>query len=594
LKFIGRKGPHRSRVLLFTFVAVLTAAWQLAPVALAAPPAADAATQPQAPAQATTRPGPGKNAVSSAYPLATEAGLDILAQGGNAFDAAVAVSAALNVVEPRGSGLGGGGFYLLHRASDGMQIFVDAREVAPAAAKPDMYLDSGGAPVPGRSTETALAAGIPGEPAAWAHLAQKYGRLPLSQSMQPAIRLAREGFPVYPRLVDDIRRKQKQLAKTPDGQRIFLRHGEPPQVGEILKQTDLSKSLEALATRGPDEYYRGALARRIVAGVRQLGGIWSAEDLAGYKLIERPPLVGSYRTARGEVRIVTAPPPSSGGVAILNSLNILSGYDLARLQPIDRKHLIVESLRRVHRDRAEYFGDPDFVSIPLRRFLSPDYAAGQRASIRFDRATPSATLPGYVGDHGEGTSTTHFNVLDRDGNRVAGTITLNAWFGSGLVVPGTGILLNNEMDDFAIKPGVPNIYGLVGAEANEVAPRKRPLSSMAPTFLEAQRGIAMMGSPGGSVIPTLVLLGTLNWINGADAIQIVAARRIHHQYMPDLIWVETEALTDAERETLASRGHQFRPWPATIGNMHAITWDYEGNKVVAGSDPRGAGKGIVR
>jgi gamma-glutamyltranspeptidase/glutathione hydrolase len=408
--------------------------------------------------------------------------------------------------------------------------------------------------------------------------------------MQPAIRLAREGFPVYPRLVDDIRRKQKQLAKTPDGQRIFLRHGEPPQVGEILKQTDLAKSLEALATKGPDEYYRGALARRIVAGVRQLGGIWSVEDLAGYRVMERKPLVGTYRG----VRIVTAPPPSSGGVAILNSLNILAGYHLERLQPVDRKHLIVESLRRVHRDRAEYFGDPDFVSIPLERFLSADYAAGQRASIRIDRATPSATLPGYIGDSGEGTSTTHFNVLDRDGNRVAGTITLNAWFGSGLVVPGTGILLNNEMDDFAIKPGVPNIYGLVGAEANAVAPRKRPLSSMAPTFLESERGIAMMGSPGGSVIPTLVLLGTINWINGADAVQIVAARRIHHQYMPDLIWVETEALTDAERETLASRGHQFRPWPATIGNMHAITWDYDGNKVVAGSDPRGAGKGIVR
>lgn len=532
---------------------------------------------------------PQQAAIASAYPLASEAGFEILAQGGNAFDAAVAVSAALSVVEPRGSGMGGGGFYLLHRASDGKQIFVDAREVAPAAATHDMFLDADGKPVPGRSTETALAAGIPGEPAAFAHLAAKYGRLSLAQNLKPAIRLAREGYPVYPQLVDDLTRRKKAMLRSRDGERIFLVDGEVPKVGHILRQRDLARSLELLAKKGPDEYYKGDLARRMVAGVRSLGGIWSLEDLANYKLIEREPLVGTYRG----IRIVTAPPPSSGGITLLNVLNILSGYDLDRVESAARKHLIIESLRRAHRDRAEYMGDPAFVEVPVERLLSPYYAAGQRASINVDRATPSALLPGYIGDTSQGTSTTHFSVLDREGNRVGGTITLNAWFGSGLVVPGTGILLNNQMDDFAIKPGTPNLYQLVGAEANAVAPGKRMLSSMAPTFLESERGVAILGSPGGSVIPTLVLLGTLNWMKGADAVEIVTARRFHHQYQPDIVTVEDGALTDAEREALAQRGHQFRPWPATIGNMHAVTWDYSG-KVAAGSDPRRAGKGIVR
>jgi gamma-glutamyltranspeptidase/glutathione hydrolase len=532
---------------------------------------------------------PPQAAIASAYPLASEAGFEVLAQGGNAFDAAVAVSAALSVVEPRGSGMGGGGFYLLHRASDGKDIFVDAREVAPAAATRDMFLGEDGKPVPGRSTETALAAGVPGEPAAWAHLAAKYGRLPLERSMKPAIRLAREGYPVYAQLVDDLTRRKKAIQRSADGQRIFLVHGEVPKEGHILRQRDLARSLELLAKKGPDEYYKGDLGRRIVAGVRSLGGIWSSEDLANYKLIEREPLAGTYRG----IRIVTAPPPSSGGIALLNALNILSGYELDRVDSAARKHLIIETLRRVHRDRAEYLGDPAFVDVPVERLLSPYYAAGQRTSIRIDRATPSDTLPGYIGDTSEGSSTTHFSVLDKEGNRVGGTITLNAWFGTGIVVPGTGILLNNQMDDFSIKPGTPNIYQLVGAEANAIAPGKRMLSSMAPTFLESERGVAILGSPGGSVIPTLVLLGTLNWIKGADALEIVTARRFHHQYQPDIITVEDGALTDEERAALAQRGHQFRPWPPTIGNMQAVSWDYSG-KVVAGSDPRRAGIGMVR
>jgi len=535
-------------------------------------------------------PKPPVAAIASAYPLASEAGFEVLAAGGNAFDAAVAVSAALCVVEPRGSGLGGGGFYLLHRASDGHEVFVDAREVAPAAATRDMFLGPDGTPIAGRSTDTALAAGIPGEAAAFAHLAAKYGRLPLKRSMQPAIKLAREGFPVYPRLAEDINRKKPKFERSPDARRIFLPKGEAPPVGYILKQTELARSLTVVAENGAEGFYHGAFADKLIAGIRQLDGIWSREDLANYKLIEREPLRGTYHGAR----IVTAPPPSSGGIALLDALNILDGYDLAQLDSVTRKHVILESLRRVHRDRAEYLGDPAFVKIPVDRLLSPYYAAGQRASIRLDKATPSDLLPGYIGDTSSGVSTTHFAILDREGNRVAASITLNAWFGTGLVIPGTGILLNNEMDDFAVKPGEPNMYRLVGAEANSVAPGKRPLSSMTPTFVESDKGIAILGSPGGSFIPSMILLGTLNWLEGADATGIVLAPRIHHQYQPDAVFAEPAGLSAEERAALEHRGHKIRDWPPTIGNMQIITWDYGSQKVVAASDPRGVGKGMTR
>lgn len=541
-------------------------------------------------ALAADKPKPPVAAIASAYPLASEAGFEILAAGGNAFDAAVAVSAALCVVEPRGSGLGGGGFYLLHRASDGHEVFVDAREVAPAAATRDMFLGPDGKPIEGRSTSTALAAAIPGEAAAFAHLAAKYGRLPLKRSMQPAIKLARDGFPVYARLVEDLNRKKASFERSVDARRIFLPNGAPPAIGSSLKQPELARSLTVVAENGADGFYRGAFAGKLIAGVRQLDGIWSREDLANYKLIEREPLRGTYHGAR----IVTAPPPSSGGVALLDALNILDGFDLARLDSVTRKHVILESLRRVHRDRAEYLGDPAFVKIPLDRLLSPYYAAGQRASIRLDKATPSDLLPGYIGDTSSGVSTTHFAVLDREGNRVAATITLNAWFGTGLVIPGTGILLNNQMDDFAIKPGEPNMYQLVGAEANSVAPGKRPLSSMTPTFIETDKGIAILGSPGGSFIPSMILLGTLNWLEGADATGIVLAPRIHHQYQPDMVFAEPKALSAQERTALEQRGHKIRDWPPTIGNMQIVTWDYGSQKVVAASDPRGVGKGMTR
>ena len=539
-------------------------------------------------------PAPGKSAIASAHPLATAAGMEILARGGNAFDAAVAVSAALAVVEPNGSGMGGGGFYLLHRASDGRQVVVDAREVAPAAATRDMYLDAAGNPVEGLSTRHARAAGIPGEPAGWEHLAKNFGRLPLAASLEPAIRLARKGFVISDRMQDDLARVIKDDAlesgAEPGFARIFLVKGKAPPAGHRLKQPELARSLEVLATGGADAFYRGPFARTLVKGVRQLGGIWTVDDLAGYRVLEREPIVATYRG----LRIVSAPPPSSGGVWLASVLNVLSGYDLEQFDGVTRKHVVLEAMRRAHRDRAQYLGDPAFTDVPVRLLTSPDYAAGLRASIRTDRATPSDLLPGYVNAGGAGVHTTHFSVIDAEGNRVGGTITLNGWFGTGIVVPGTGILLNNQMDDFAMKPGVPNMYGLVGAEANAIAPGKRPLSSMAPTFVEGERGVAIMGTPGGSYIPSMVLMGIFQWTAGADAKAIVAAPRLHHQYRPDLVFAEPGALTVEEQAELERRGHGVGAWPATIGNMHVVTWDLATGKVDAASDPRWGGGAAVR
>jgi len=543
---------------------------------------------------ALAAPAPGKAAIASAHPLATAAGMEILARGGNAFDAAVAVSAALAVVEPNGSGPGGGGFYLLHRAGDGRQVVVDAREVAPAAATRDMFLDAAGSPVEGLSTRHAKAAGIPGEPAGWQHLASNYGRLPLAASLAPAIRLAREGFVIDAAMRNDLDRtlRDEGHLEGPRAEfaRTYLVKGEAPPVGHRLQLPDLARSLDVLAQGGADAFYRGAFARKLVRRVRDLGGIWTLEDLAGYRVIEREPIVAAYHG----LRVVSAPPPSSGGVWLASVLNVLSGYDLGQLDGATRKHVILEAMRRAHRDRAQYLGDPAFTDVPVSLLTSPDYAAGLRASINLERATPSDLLPGYVKVGGQGPHTTHFSVLDAEGNRVGGTVTLNGWFGSGIVVPGTGILLNNQMDDFVIKPGVPNMYGLVGAEANSISPGKRPLSSMSPTFVEGPRGVAVLGTPGGSYIPSMVLLGILNWQAGADATAIVAAPRLHHQYRPDVAFVERGALTAAEQADLERRGHVFRAWPATIGNMNVVTWDVGTGKVDAASDPRWGGGANVR
>jgi gamma-glutamyltranspeptidase / glutathione hydrolase len=529
---------------------------------------------------------PPKAAIASAHQLASEAGMEILKQGGNAFDAAVAVSAALAVVEPSSSGLGGGGFWLLHRASDKFETMIDAREVAPKAATRDMFLDDQGNVVPGRSTQTALAAGIPGEAAGWAHMASKYGKLPLKVSLQPAIRLAHEGFALNTRLRGGIEAK-RNLFQAGAAAKIFLVKGEVPAVGTVIRQPELAQTLTALAERGPDGFYKGAVAKRMVDGVRKLGGIWSLEDFADYRVIERKPLYGEYRGAR----IVSAPPPSSGGVAIIDALNILAGFDLGAVDGVTRKHLIVEAMRRSHRDRAEFLGDPDFVKMPIERLVHRYYADGQRASIRMDRATPSDMLPG-VEAPGQGPQTSHFSLIDNEGNRVAGTQSINFFFGSGLMVPGTGVMLNNEMDDFAAKPGVPNGFRLLGADANAIVPGKRPLSSMTPTFIEKPEGLMIVGSPGGSVIMTVVLLSTLDWMDGVQPDVFIKKGRFHHQYMPDTITFEPGALTEEEKQTLQKYGHTLRE-SRMPGNAQIVTWDYKSGDVKAVSDPRGVGVGVV-
>jgi gamma-glutamyltranspeptidase/glutathione hydrolase len=530
-----------------------------------------------------------KGAIASAYPLASQAGEEILKEGGNAFDAAVAVAAALSVVEPSSSGLGGGGFFLLHRQADGFETMVDAREKAPGAATRDMYLDKAGEEIPNASTNGPISSAIPGEPAAFEYLARKYGKLPLKQSLQPAIRLARDGFPLYARLQYGIKAKHDILARSPDAAKAFLTaDGNVPEVGAIIKQPELARTLEAIANQGAKGFYEGGVAQNLVAGVRAGGGIWTLEDLKNYRVVERKPLIGEYHGAR----IITASPPSSGGIAVLDSLNILAGFDLHDEDSATRKHLIIEAMRRAYRDRAIFLGDPDFIKMPLQQLMSVDYAAGQRSSIRADKAMPSDLLPGIESEP-KGMNTTHFSVLDAAGNRAAVTITVNLFFGSGYMPAGTGVLLNNEMDDFSTKPGRPNVFGLIGNTANSIAPNKRSLSSMSPTFVETQKGMMIIGSPGGSTIISQVLLGVLNYVDGMSAADIVKYPHYHHQYLPDEVGYEQGALTDGEIAKLQSMGHKLRLSNRQWGNMQVITWDFASGKVEAASDPRGEGEGLV-
>jgi len=552
-----------------------------------APPAAPIPTASQA-AHPAPHQAPHQAAIASAHPLASRAGEEILAAGGNAFDAAVAISAALAVVEPSSSGLGGGGFYLLHRESDGFEAFVDAREKAPAAATRDMYLDAKGEPIKGASTVGPLAAAIPGEPAGFEYLARRYGRLPLAVSLRPAIRLAREGFTLDARLQAGIRFKADILKRSPEAAKVFLVRGEAPPLGAKIRQPQLALTLEVLAVQGAKGFYSGSIARELVRSVRAGGGIWTLADLAHYQVVERQPVAGEYRGAR----IVSAPPPSSGGVAILDALNILSGVELGKLPPATRKHWIIESMQRAYRDRAIYLGDPDFVQVPVKLLTDPAYAAGQRASIRSDKAMPSDFLPG-VSESAGGRDTTHFSVLDREGNRIAGTISINQWLGGGFIAGRTGVLLNDTMDDFSKKPGVPNGFGLIGADANAIAGDKRSLSSMSPTFVETPKGLMIIGSPGGSYIISMVLLGTLNYLDGMPATGIVKAPRYHHQYSPDEVDYETGAFSADELRDLEAMGHRLKAHERGWGNMQVVTWDYASGKVEAASDPRGVGEGLV-
>jgi gamma-glutamyltranspeptidase/glutathione hydrolase len=528
---------------------------------------------------------PNAAAVATAHPLATAAARATLRAGGNAFDAAVSIAAALAVVEPASSGLGGGGFWLLHRARDGFEVMIDARERAPLATRADMYLDKDGNPVPRLSLDGPLAAAIPGTPAALAHMARRYGRLPLSQTLAPAIRLARDGFPVTPRYRRLARLRLKALRASPAAAEVFLRDGAVPHEGFVVRQSDLAVVFERIVRQGRAGFYAGETAKELVAGVRAADGIWRLEDLAAYHVVERAPVTGRY----GWLRITSATLPSSGGIVLLQMLNILAGYDLASQPRTSRDHLLIESMRRAYRDRARYLGDSDFVSVDVRGLLSQAHAAKLRASISPRAASASDTLPDAA-PSSRGANTTHFSVIDRQGNRVAATLTVNYAFGSGFVAPGTGVLLNNEMDDFVLKPGVPNLYGLVGNKANAIAPGKRPLSSMTPTFLESPDAVVILGTPGGSRIITMVLLATLEVARGrGGARDWVALPRFHHQYLPDVVQFEPRAFQQAEIEALRRLGHRLKRRKRPYGNMQIVAWDKETNRLDAASDPRGEG-----
>ena len=523
--------------------------------------------------------GPG---IASAHPIATQAGLKILEQGGNAFDAAVAVSAALSVVEPYSSGIGGGGFFLLFRSSDNFTTFIDAREVAPGMSEPDMYLDSDRNFIPRSSLVGPLASGIPGLPAALAHVAENYGNLPLKQSLQPAIKLAEEGFPVYSRLNTALNVASRSSNLSPKFKEIFLPNSGLPEIGELIKQPELANTLKIIANKGHDGFYKSDFTEKIVKETNTDGSIWSVEDFSEYEVVERQPIKISFENAE----VTLAPPPSSGGTTIATILNILSQYNYQEMADSELTHLIAESMRRAYQDRAYYLGDPDFADVPVKMLTHPDHAIEHSTSIDLNRATP-IHLNGdrSLVSQDKGTETTHFSIVDVEGNRVATTQTINTWFGSGYMSPSGGFILNNEMDDFSAKPFTPNRYGLVHGEANSILPKKRMLSSMTPSFIESDRGIAILGTPGGSKIITMVLLSMLNWINGGTADDMTSVKRFHHQYLPDIIQHEKDAFSNSDIDKLRSIGHTLKE-VRDYGNMQVITIDKDSGKVETSSDPR--------
>ncbi len=531
---------------------------------------------------------PSKGAVVTSNALATKAGEKILAEGGNAYDAATTISAMLSVVEPFASGLGGGAFWLIYDAKSNKYKMLDARETAPLQSHKNMYLDENENLIKNISKLGPLSAGIPGIPAVLSYVNEKYGSKKLSTLLVPAYKAAINGFPVNERYLKGANYKKEWLKKYKETEAIFLDKGEVPKKGWILKQTDLAKTIKKIMKGGHKSFYTGSFAKKMVESVQNNGGIWSEEDLNRYKVIEREPVKSTYKG----ISIIAPGLPSSGGLVLSNALNILAGYELDKLSLTTQKHLIIEALRRAYYERAIKMGDPDFMANSLEFLLTPSYAAKQRESININYATDNQTLefadPPY---QGQGNDTTHFSVIDKYGNRVAVTQSINFWFGSAFVPKGTGVLLNNEMDDFSIKPGTENGYGLIGYDANAVEPGKRMLSSMTPTFLESDRGFVILGTPGGSRIISMILLATLEWVNGGDAKSMVSLPRFHHQYHPDYVLYEEEAFMSSEIDELESMGHIFKKSNRQFGNMQIIMWDQVNNKIEIASDPRGKEKG---
>jgi gamma-glutamyltranspeptidase/glutathione hydrolase len=526
--------------------------------------------------------------VVSAQRLASEAGLAILKAGGNAIDAAVAVGYALAVVDPCCGNIGGGGFMLIHTAGvaahEGSDTFVNFRETAPAAATSGMYLDAAGNPIRDASREGYRAVAVPGTVRGLDFALARYGRLKRDAVMAPAIALARDGFMLGEPDAAIIAHNARRLATDPEAARIFLHADDTPyQAGERLTQPDLAATLEKIAAQGPDAFYRGPVAAALADAMVAHGGIMSETDLAQYTATELPPLACAYRG----YRIVSAPPPSSGGTTLCEILNIVSGWDIAGagFRSPRAIHLTVEAMRRAFFDRNSVLGDPDFVANPIAHLLSADYAASIRAGIDPDKAMTSTAL-GTVPTTGEKPQTTHYSVVDGEGNAVAVTYTINGNFGAGVVAPGTGFLLNNEMDDFAAKPGTANMFGLVQGDANAIQPKKRPLSSMTPTIVEKDgRPVFVLGSPGGPRIITAVLEALMNLVDfGMAPDQAVIAPRFHQQYLPDTVFYETGGLPPATLSALQAMGYALKeqsPWSAV--ELIAIGTD---GTLIGVSDPR--------
>ena len=527
--------------------------------------------------------------VVTAQRLASEVGAQVLRDGGNAVDAAVAVGYALAVTYPAAGNLGGGGFMTV-RLADGRVGFLDFRERAPLAATPGMFLDEAGNVVPRRSLDTWLAVGVPGSAAGLELARVRYGTMGRAALMGPAVRLAREGFVLTPGDIQVIGTATEALRKDPAAAAIFLRDGQALRVGDRLVQADLAGSLQAISDAGPDALYRGPVGAAIVAASRAGGGIIEPRDLEGYRVREMAPIECDYRG----YHIVSAPPPSSGGVILCEILGVLGGYDLRGMgfHSAAEVHVMVEAMRLAYFDRNNRLGDPDFVENPVRELLDPGYQAALRGRISLDRATPSSSLVAAAVGR-EGSNTTHYSVVDAAGNAVAVTYTLNDLFGVRKVAAGTGILMNNEMDDFTSKPGVANTYGLVQGAANAVAPGKTPLSSMAPTIVTRDGKVAMViGSPGGARIITIVLEAIINAVDHGMTVQeAVDAPRIHHQWLPDTIYAERFALSPDTRALLEGKGHKItdgRPWGLAEGVIvggPALERAAEGNG--AGSLPVG-------
>ena len=524
--------------------------------------------------------------VASQESVATRVGVDILKQGGNAIDAAVAVGFALAVTLPRAGNIGGGGFMLVHLAKENKTIAIDYREVAPSHAHKDIFLNEQGDAVAKLSREHGLAVGVPGTVMGMELALNKYGTMKMEQVIAPAIKLAKDGFTVTPDLATSLAGLKRRISQWPSSKAIFYKaDGSNFQIGDTLVQAELAHSLELVSKQGSKGFYEGDTAKKLVDAVTQAGGIMTLEDLKQYQAIERAPVTGEYRG----YQVVSMPPPSSGGIHIIEMLNMLEPYPIEKLghNTAATLHVMAEVMKRAYADRSEYLGDPDFVKVPVSELISKSYAKTRSHDISLNRATPSSEIgPGIIAGY-ESPQTTHYSVVDKWGNAVANTYTLNFSYGSGLVAQGTGILLNNEMDDFSAKPGVPNGYGLIGGNANAVEGRKRPLSSMSPTIVMKEgKPFIVTGSPGGARIINTTLQIIMNVIDhNLNIAEASYASRVHHQWLPDELRVE-KSLNRDTINLLEAKGHKVSVKDA-MGSTQSIMVTDEG--IFGASDPRRAG-----